>query len=180
MERMTAATARANALRALSDDHRKILVADARLRARGTSLDFEDLLHGAYERWMTSGKEISGAAETCAFLRGAIRSIASNDHRHTAMVRRIEGNRIFAMDGELDPISEAPDLTASQENTLLLTQLYELCAHDPDVQTFLMFQDDGAERADILRELGWNVTKYETVQKRKLKLIARLINDGKI
>ena len=44
----------------------------------------------------------------------------------------------------------------------------------------LMFQDDGAERADVLRELGWDVTKYETVQKRKKRMVARLINEGKI
>ena len=73
-----------------------------------------------------------------------------------------------------------PDRTASPEGALILAQLYELCAEDPDVQTLLMYQDDGAERADVLRELGWDVTKHETVQKRKKRMVARLINEGKI
>ncbi|WP_315755846.1 MULTISPECIES: hypothetical protein [unclassified Bradyrhizobium] len=180
MERLGAQAARADALRALTDDHRKVLVADARLRARGTSYEFEDLLHGAYERWMASDKAVAGPAETCSFLRGAIRSIASNERRHTDMVRRVEGDRAVAVEGVPDPIEAAPDRSSSPEDAILLAQLYQLCGHDPDVQTLLMFQEDGAERADILRELGWDVTKYETVQKRKRKMVARLFNEGKI
>ena len=180
MERAAAVTTRANALRALTDDHRKTLVADARLRSRGTAFEFGDLLNGAYERWMVSEKPVTGPAETCAFLRGAIRSIASNERRHAATVRRMDGERIVAADGEPDPMAAVPDRTASPEEALFLAQLYELCAVDPDVQTLLMYQDDGAERAEVLRELGWNVTKYETVQKRKKRMMARLINEGKI
>ncbi|MCK1506830.1 hypothetical protein [Bradyrhizobium sp. 18] len=180
MERLAAQAARAKALKALTDDHRKVLVADARLRARGTAYDFEDLLNGAYERWLASDKPVVGPAETCSFLRGAIRSISSNERRHADLVRRVEGDRVVAVDGEPDPIEAAPDRAASQEGAVLLAQLYELCGHDPEVQTLLMLQEDGAERADILRELGWEVTKYETVQKRKRKIVARLINEGKI
>jgi hypothetical protein len=180
VDRTAALTVRADALRALTDDHRKALVADARLRARGTSYEFGDLLNGAYERWMVSDKPVVGPAETCTFLRGAIRSIASNEHRHAATVRRADGERIVAVEGEPDPMEAVPDRTASPEGALILAQLYELTAEDPDVQTLLMYQDDGAERADVLRELGWDVTKYETVQKRKKRMVARLINEGKI
>lgn len=180
MERTPAQGVRVDALGALTDDHRKTLVADARLRAKGTSYDYGDLLNGAYERWMVSEKAVVGPAETCTFLRGAIRSIASNARRHAAMVRRVDGERVVAFSGEADPMDAAPDPAASPEGALIMAQLYELCAHDPDAQTLLMFQDDGAERADVLRELGWDVTKYETVQKRKKKLVARLINEGKI
>ena len=180
MDRTAALTARADALRALTDDHRKVLVADARLRARGTSYEFGDLLNGAYERWMVSDKPVVGPAETYTFLRGAIRSIASNDRRHAATVRRMDGDRIVAVEGEPDPMDAVPDRTASPEGALMLAQLYELTAEDPDVQSLLMYQDDGAERADVLRELGWDVTKYETVQKRKKRMVARLINEGKI
>jgi hypothetical protein len=178
--RAAAQSVRADALQALTDDHRKTLVAEARLRARGTSYDFGDLLNGAYERWMASEKAIVGPVETCTFLRGAIRSIASNERRHAAMVRRVDGDRVVAFEGEPDPMDSAPDRASSPESALILAQLYELCAHDPDVQTLLMFQDDGAERADVLRDMSWDVTKYETVQKRKKKLVARLINEGKI
>jgi hypothetical protein len=157
-----------------------MLVADARFRARGTLFESGDLLNGAYERWMASEKPVAGASETCAFLRGAIRSIASNGRRHAAMVRRVEGDRVVAADGEPDPVEAASDPAASQEDDLLLEQLYELCSTDSDVQTLLMFQAEGAGRADVLRDLDWDVTKYETVQKRKRKMVARLINEGKI
>ena len=171
---------RADALQALTEDHRKTLVAAARLRARGTSYEYGDLLNGAYERWLASEKPVIGPAQTYKFLLGAIRSMASNDRRHAALVRAVDGERAVAFPGEEDPMDAAPDPQASPEAAMFLSQLYELCAHDPDVQTLLMFQDDNAERADVLRELGWDVTKYETVQKRKKKLVARLFNEGKI
>jgi hypothetical protein len=92
----------------------------------------------------------------------------------------VDGTRAVAVEGHPDPIDVALDPAPSQEDALTLRQLYELCACDSDVQMLLMLQADGAERADILREFGWDVTKYETVQKRKRKIVARLINEGKI
>ncbi|UPJ68587.1 hypothetical protein [Bradyrhizobium sp. 191] len=180
MERTAAQPARADALRALTDEQRIKLEVDARLRARGTSFDFEDLLQGAYERWMTSDKPVTGTAETYGFLRGAIRSIASNERRHAATIRRVHGERFTAAEGDPDPAENVADPTASQEDSLVLNQFYDLCANDPEIQTLLMLLDEGAERAEVLQELGWDVTKYETVQKRKRKMVARLINEGKI
>lgn len=180
MERSGEQAARADALLALTDDHRKILVAEAKLRARGTSHEFGDLLHGAYERWLASGKDVGTPAETFMFLRGAIRSIAYNDRRHSAMIRRLEGERSVAAEGEPDPMESVPDPTASQGGTVLLGELYDLCAHDPDVQSLVAYQIEPVERAQILSELGWDVTKYETVQKRKKRILARLMSEGKI
>jgi hypothetical protein len=37
-----------------------------------------------------------------------------------------------------------------------------------------------ATRAEIQAELGWDNTKYETVQKRKKRLIARFTIEGKL
>lgn len=171
---------RANALHALTDDQRIKLEVDARFRARGTSFDFEDLLQGAYERWMASDKPVTGNVETYNFLRGAIRSIAYNDRRHASTVRHVHGVRATAAEGEPDPAESAADPAASQEDSLILNRLYDLFANDPEVQTLLMLQDEGAERAEVLQELSWDVTKYETVQKRKRKMVARLISEGKI
>ncbi len=42
----------------------------------------------------------------------------------------------------------------------------------------LMCQNDRATRAETLSELGWDETKYETVQKRKKKLVKKWINKG--
>jgi DNA-directed RNA polymerase specialized sigma24 family protein len=172
--------ARANALRALTDDQTKILIADAKLRRNGTPFEYRDLLQGAYERWLSSEKPIEAPSETLRFLRGAMRSIASNERRHAAMARRIDGTRVVAVDERPDPIEAAPDPAPSQEDALVLTQLFELCADDAEVQMLLMLQAENAERADIMRELEWDVIRYETVQKRKRKKVARLFSEGKI
>jgi hypothetical protein len=69
-------------------------------------------------------------------------------------------------------------VTVSQENAVLAEQLYTLCAHDPDLQMLLMCQNDRATKAETLSELGWDETKYETVQKRKKRLVKKWINEG--
>ncbi|MBR0684438.1 hypothetical protein JQ594_00800 [Bradyrhizobium manausense] len=96
------------------------------------------------------------------------------------MIRRLEGERSVAAEGEPDPMESVPDPTASQEDTVFLGELYDLCAHDPDVQSLLVYQIEPVERAQILSELGWDVTKYETVQKRKKRIVGRLISEGRI
>jgi DNA-directed RNA polymerase specialized sigma24 family protein len=174
----SAQAARADALLSLEDGQKKALVAYARLRARGTVFEFNDLLQGAYARWLSSDVPVSTPEGTFDYLRGAIRNTVSNEFRRIGTERRLFGEREFAVDGQQDPIENSPDPAGTQEDERMLAQLYELFAADPDIQSLLILQ--GAERAEILAELGWDVTKYETVQKRKKRMMARLINEGKI
>lgn len=58
------------------------------------------------------------------------------------------------------------------------SQLYELFSNDPEIQNLLILQD--ASRSEILKELGWSLTTYETVVKGKKRRMARLLNEGKI
>jgi DNA-directed RNA polymerase specialized sigma24 family protein len=174
----TAQAARANALVSLTNDHRKKLAAYARLRARGTSFESDDLLQNAYTRWMASDAAETTPERTFEYLLGAIRNTAFNERRRVGTEQRHFGRREFAVDGEPDPVESAPDPAGSQEDERLLADLYELFSNDSDIQGLLILQ--GADRAEILRELDWNVTRYETVQKRKKRMIARFINEGKI
>jgi DNA-directed RNA polymerase specialized sigma24 family protein len=171
---------KATALLMLTADQRKKLVALARVKARGSSLEPDDLLQEARQRWLKSDMPAEGNDATFDFLWSAVNSIASNNWRRQATVRRMEGQRIVAASaGSPDPVETAPDSGPSPEDTYLREQIYGLC-EDDEVRTLLLHQDDGAPRAEILSELGWNVTKYETVKKRMKKWGARLFQEGKI
>ncbi len=84
MDQHTPKQTRAAALGDLTPDQRKKLVVQSRLKARPPVFGAEDLLHGAYERWLKSDLAVEGPEETCNFLWGAINSIAFNATRHKA------------------------------------------------------------------------------------------------
>jgi hypothetical protein len=171
---------KATALLMLTADQRKKLAAQAHIKARGTSLEGGDLLQGAYERWLKSDVAAGDNETTYDFLWGAINSIASNDRRRHATVRRMEGDRVVAAStGDPDPVEMAPDGGSSSEDAFLREQIYGLC-EDDEIRTLLVYQDVGLSRAEILSETGWNVTQYETVKKRMKKWGVRLFKEGKI
>jgi hypothetical protein len=175
------ATHRAAALQALSEDQKKQLAAYARIMSTNTGEENCDLLQSAQLRWLASDEPVEGPERTYQFLLGAMSSIRSNIFRHAAVVRRIEGVRVAAStEDEQDPIEVAPDPRVSQEAAVFSQQLYDLCADDSDMQMLLMCQLDRATRAEIQAELGWDDTKYETVQKQKKRLIARWMIEGKL
>src|SRR5260370_39839796 len=95
--RLTDQSTKAAALLTLTADQRKKLAALARVKARGTNLQADDLLQGAKARWLNP----DSAAGNDAFevLAGAVDSIASNDRRRSATVRRVEGKRAGAASG---------------------------------------------------------------------------------
>ena len=106
---------RASALLVLTDDQRKRLAAQARLKARGTSLEADDLLQGARERWLKSDVAVGETRDHVRFPWGAINSIAFNDRRRRTTVRRTDGERVVAVSADgLDPIETAPDPMASR------------------------------------------------------------------
>jgi hypothetical protein len=57
--------------------------------------------------------------------------------------------------------------------------VYDLC-DDEEVQLFLTAQADKATPEQIRAEFGWDDKKYATVQKRKRRLIIRLLREGKL
>jgi DNA-directed RNA polymerase specialized sigma24 family protein len=181
LEKSVQGTDRAAALGALTEDQQKRLAAYARIMSPNTGEEADDLLQGAQLRWLASDEPIESPERTYRFLLGAMSSIRSNIFRHAAVVRRTMGVRVVAAtESEEDPIELAPDSGASQETGVFGQQLYNLCTDDPDLQMLLMCQLDRATRAEIQAELGWNDTKYETVQKRKKRLVARWIVEGKL
>jgi DNA-directed RNA polymerase specialized sigma24 family protein len=171
---------RAAALMALNEDQRKQLAAYAQVMSRGTGSEVDDLLQEAFARWLASDKPIEGPEQTCNFLRGAISSIRFNTFRHQKVVRRYEGVRAVAEDGdEEDPLDQAANPAASTEGPLFVQQLYDLC-EDEEVQLLLTAQADHATPAEIQAELGWDEKKYKAVQKKKRRLVIRLMVEGKL
>jgi hypothetical protein len=166
------------ALLTLSADQRKKLATLAYVKARGTTLDARDLLQGARARWLKS--DSTDGNDAFEYLLGAVNSIASNDRRRCATIRRFEGERLVAASADgPDPIELARDLEPSQEDAYLREQIYQIC-EDDEVKTLLLLLEDNATRADILAETGWDVTKYETVRKRMKKWGASLFKEGKL
>jgi DNA-directed RNA polymerase specialized sigma24 family protein len=175
------ANERVAALDALSDDQRKQLAAYARIMSRGTGDDGDDLLQGAFARWLASDGPAEGPEQTYNFLRGAISSIRSNIFRHTKVVRRFQGVRALAhAEDEEDPLDQAVDPAASTETAVFFQQVYDLCNGDEEIQLLLMAQLDNGTPAEVQTDLGWQENKYKAVQKRKKRLVARWMLEGKL
>jgi hypothetical protein len=176
--RLTDQSPKAAALLTLTADQRKKLAALARVKARGTTLEAADLLQGAKARWLNPDSKAGDDA--FVVLSGAVNSIASNDRRRSATVRRVEGKRLVAASVDApDPIELAQDLSPSQDDAYLREQIYEIC-DDEEIKTLLLLLDDNATRAEILAETGWDITNYETVRKRMKKWGASLYKEGKL
>jgi DNA-directed RNA polymerase specialized sigma24 family protein len=146
-----------------------------------TEEEGQDLLQGAITRWLASDKPIQGPEQTYGFLVGAIRGITSNFWRHAKLVHHTHGRRVVAgPDDEQDPVETGEDSSVSQNDAVFAQQVYDLLAGDPEVQELWMYQSDHTTRAEIQHELGWDNTKYETIQKRKRRLVARWKLEGKL
>jgi DNA-directed RNA polymerase specialized sigma24 family protein len=171
---------RAAALDALDRDQRKHVAAYARIMSTGTGDEGDDLLQEAFRRWLDSDTPVEEPAQTCQFLRDAINSIRSNIFRHKKVVRRREGERAYKQEGEEDePLDRAADPSASTEGPLFVQQVYDLC-DDEEIELLLTAQADRSTPEQIQAELGWDDKKYETVRKRKRRLVIRLMREGKL
>jgi len=176
--RLTDQSHKSAALLTLTADQRKKLAALARVKARGTTMEADDLLQGARARWLNP--DSTAGNDAFEVLLGAVNSIASNDRRRHATVRRVEGKRLVAASVDApDPIELAQDLGPAQEDAYLREQIFKICK-DEEVETLLILLGDNATRAEILAETGWDVTNYETVRKRMKKWGASLYKEGKL
>ncbi len=172
---------RARALEALGDNRLKSLMAIANFRSYGLDVDGEDLLQGAYVRWLKSNVPVGDTDDTYKFLIGAINSQRTNSFRHKKVVKRTIGERKFAKDeNSEDPVYEIAARQPSPDDSIYLQQIFDLVTDDPDVQLLLMCQGQQATRAETLLELGWDEKKYETVRKRKIRRVAKLFSEGVI
>lgn len=172
---------RAAALTALGPDREKRLAGYASLARRGLDDDADDLLQGAYARWMGSDVAIAGTDETYNFLIGAINSLRSNAFRRKRAVKRALGQRAEPdADAEEDPVDGARADGASPEDSVFAQQLYDHLGDDPDLQLLVLHIAERIPRVEIKRELGWDDKKYDAVQKRKIRAAAKLICEGKV
>ena len=79
----------------------------------------------------------------------------------------------------VETLDRAADPAASTEGPLFVQQVYDLC-NDEDIQLLLMAQADRATPEEIKADCRWDDKKYETVQKRKRRLVIRLMREGKL
>lgn len=172
---------RVAALGALSGDQRKRLAAYALLMSKGISDDHDDLLQQAQVRWLASKKPVEGPQQTESFLRGAMRNLRYNAFRHQDVVRRLEGERVFAdADDQERPVEQGADPASATDGRLFVQQVYDLCAGDDELQCLLTMQADNATPDEIRAEMKWDEKKYKAVQKKKIRAVARWMLQGKL
>lgn len=176
-----AQSARSAALAALDADQKRKLALFAKACSRGLPEDGDDLLQSAYARWLSSEEPIGDAEQTYDYLIGALNSLRFNAHRHGRAEKRTFGQRLEPASNEVaDPRDAVPSSAPSAEDSTLAHQLYELMAGDEEMQMLLLHQSERTPRADIQKETGWDDRKYETVQKRKIRAVAKFKLQGKI
>uniref|UniRef100_Q07NQ1 RNA polymerase, sigma-24 subunit, ECF subfamily n=1 Tax=Rhodopseudomonas palustris (strain BisA53) TaxID=316055 RepID=Q07NQ1_RHOP5 len=172
---------RAAALAELSGDQKKKLTAWSGLASRGTPYEANDLLQGAYVRWLASKKPVEGPDETYDYLFGAIKSIRSNHFKREKTVARYDGKRAFETEDDEETLVEtAADPVETIESAVFQQQLFDLFRDDDEILELLIEQIDDAAASEIQAKLGWSKTKYETVQKRKKRLVAKYMSEGKL
>lgn len=170
---------RAVALNALGDARIKKLRAISRFLAM-TAVQPDDLLHGAFLRWLESDKAVESPDATYRFLVGAMKSIRSNTFRHDGVVKRVLGDRILSPEGTGDGTEQVVAEANSAEESRIAQQAFDLFAKDPEVQDYILLMAEGASRAEIQKELDWDDRKYQAVQKRRARAVARFISEGKL
>ena len=173
---------RGAALEALGGDQVRRLAAYANLCSNGLPEDGQDLLQAAYQRWLSSEVPIADAAATTNYLFGAIKSIRSNEFRRKRSELAALGERIepYPHDEEAEPSVElVPASSAAPDETIYVQQVYD-ALDDSELRLLVLHQAEGTARKLIQMELGWDDKKYEAVQKRKLRALAKLLNEGKI
>lgn len=172
---------RAKALEALGDDNMKRLMTHARLQSSGLDVDGKDLFQEACLRWLKSEVAIGDVNDTYKYMVGAINSLRFNAFRRQDVVKETIGERKFAKgEDDGDPLYEVAARTTPPDDALFVQQVYDRVADDPDLQLLIMCQGQQATRAEIVEELGWDEKKYETVRKRKMRRIAKLMSEGVI
>lgn len=173
---------RGAAIAALSKDQVRRLAAFANLCSRGLDLDGQDLLQTAYKRWLGSDRPVVGPAETATYLFAALKSIRFNEFRRRRLEAAAIGTRLEGDPDDEDadpPVETVPDGATSAEDSMFVQQLYD-ALDDPELKLLILHIATGTPRTEIQAELGWDAKKYDAVQKRKLRAVAKLINEGRI
>ena len=172
---------RAGALTALGRDREKRLAAYARMCRRGLSDDGEDLLQTAYRRWLTAKNPVVGPEETYNYLMGAIKGQRFNALRHAGVVKEAIGERLEpGPEKEDDPVDDLRARDSSAEAAVLVQQLYDSAADDPELQLLIIYFAQETPRAEIQQEQGWDDQKYEAVRKRRIRAAAKLLREGRV
>lgn len=170
---------RGAALSALDDAQMKKLELISRVLAK-PAMEPKVLLHDAFVRWLQSDTPIEGPERTFAFIRDAMKSIRSNTFRHARVVKGALGDRLQTQEDAEDIAEQQPSSAASAEDSKTVQQAFDLFADDPEVQEYILKLMDGASPDEIQIELGWDKLKYQAVQKRRSRAVAKFIAEGSL
>ncbi|RYG99169.1 MAG: sigma-70 family RNA polymerase sigma factor [Alphaproteobacteria bacterium] len=170
---------RGAALDALDDAHMKKLTTISRLLAIAPT-EPADLLQDAFLRWLQSDVPIEGPDRTYSYVRDAMKSIRYNARRHLEVVKGALGERMHASEEGGDVFEMLKPHHSTVDDGKIAQQAYDLFADDPEVQEYILKLMDGASPEEIQAELGWTKLKYQAVQKRRARAVAKFIAEGKL
>lgn len=144
----------------------------------GCQMEADDLLQDAITSVLSGDRKFPRNVNPIAFFAQTMKSIAFNERRKTF-------DTITTIDNELDndPVNNIAannidleiEVSASQE----IKRIYDLFENDDDVATFLIEKDEGKSPDEICKSLGWNRTKYDSVQKRLRRSLNKHFPNGR-
>jgi hypothetical protein len=175
-------TERGAALLALSPDQKKRLQVLSRALSQGTGDEGGDLIQAAQVRWLkTSSCDDLTPDAVCKFLAEAMYSIRSNRFRQLRGQQRQLGNRLVPAVGDdeaEEPVECVEDRTQSAEDYAFAQQIYDRCKDDPEIQSYIMYRLERSSRTQMQEDAGWADNKYEAIQKRFNRMVAKWKIEG--
>ncbi|WP_146172536.1 sigma-70 family RNA polymerase sigma factor [Mesorhizobium helmanticense] len=148
----------------------------AQLRARGLpGVEWRDILHDAIQRSLDGTRRWPVDVPFVAFLRGVMRSIASEHWRRRMLDRRdAQPANDEGFPDQIETIaSDEPDPERSAIARDLVEHLERLVADDPVLSGIVAGIGEGLDPTDIQARVGLSATEYNSARRRLRRLITR-------
>lgn len=154
----------------------------AQLRAHGLpGVTWEDLVNEAIEKLLSGARRWPAEMPLLVFLRGVIRSLASEvwrKHAQSAIVALWPDEN----GDSVDPLLQVADTAPGPEREALAHDLLEkvlaIFEGDKAVQGLLAAIADGLSAEEIQRDLGLSYREYETCRRRLRRGVSRHFPEG--
>lgn len=158
------------ALRALSKEDIRLLLAMAAKCSYRLPLEPGDLMHMAFEKALSCSRECPTHVPVMAYLINAIRGIAENERvRKQNQCVSLDENEESGQESLINQIpcpAPTPEEVLVQRDTLQRQKrvLLELIADDRDAQMFIQAHVQGWSNEQIMSNLGFDSRKVEAIQ----------------
>jgi DNA-directed RNA polymerase specialized sigma24 family protein len=141
-------------------------------------MDADEILNETIVVTASGQRKVPRNVPFLAFLAATMKSIVSNEVRKISKKVRSKDD-----DPENDIILNLADLNVHIESEIAAKQevdhIYELFIDDDEVTVLLMAKYDGLTREEICEMGNWDLTKYNSIQKRLRRGLNQHISNGR-